>query len=86
MSFKRLLAPMLGTCQRIIAGNIKFIKANFVQEHINAAQVVGGDIHLLAIKTIAHRILAQNLRRLQQQGAGAAGRVSKVSVFDTIER
>ena len=77
---------MLGTSERVITSNIKFIKANFVQEHINAAQVVGGDVHLLAIKAVAHRILAQNLRRLQQQGAGATGRVSKVSVFDTIER
>ena len=51
-----------------------------MQKHVDTAQVVGGDIHLLAIKTIAHRILAQNLRRLQQQGAGATGRV--VSLID----
>ena len=55
---KRLLAPMLGTGQCIIAGNIKFIKANFVQKHVDTAQVVGGDIHLLAIKTVTHRVLA----------------------------
>ena len=41
---------------------IEFIKANFVQKHIDAAQVIGGDIHLLTIKAVAHRILAQNLR------------------------
>ena len=66
---------MLGGCKGILACDVELVKADVVEEHIDAAQVVGGDVDLLAEKAVARRIMAQHLHRLQQQGAGAAGRV-----------
>lgn len=77
---------MLRIGERILAGNIKLIKANLMQEHVNTAEVIGSDIDFLTIEAVADSIPAQKLSTFEQQRAGAAGRVSKVSVFDTIER
>lgn len=66
---------MLGGCKGILACDVELVKADVVEEHIDAAQVVGGDVDLLAEKAVARRIMAQHLHRLQQQRAGAAGGV-----------
>ena len=66
---------MLGGCKGILACDVELVKADVVEEHIDAAQVVGGDVDLLAEKAVAHPVVTQYLHRLQQQGAGAAGRV-----------
>ena len=77
---------MLGGCKGILACDVELVKADVVEEHIDAAQVVGGDVDLLAEKAVARRIMAQHLHRLQQQGAGAAGRVYVPTDFDTKEK
>ena len=47
-----------------------------VKEHIDAAEVVGGDVHLLTIERYLLRLLsAEHLDELKQQGARTAGRV-----------
>ena len=66
---------MLGRNQRILMRNIEFIKINIVQEHIDTAQVVGRQVDFLPEEALTDILFAQNLRRFQQQGAGAAGRV-----------
>ena len=72
---KGLVVPVLGIGQGILAGYVELVKAYIVEEHIDAAQVVSGDVYLLAVKAVAHCVVAQHLHRLQQQGARAAGRV-----------
>ena len=64
---KGFIIPMLRGGQCIFTGNIKLIKTNIMQEHIDAAQVVGGNIYFLSIKTIADSIFAKNFFRLQEQ-------------------
>ena len=64
---------MLGRNQRILVGDIEFIKINIVQEHIDTAQVVGRQVDFLTEEALPDILFAQNLSRLQQQGA--AGRV-----------
>ena len=66
---------MLGRGQGVLAGDVELVKAHVMEEHIDAAKVVGGDIDLLPEVTELHPVLAQNLGRFQQQRAGAAGRV-----------
>ena len=46
-----------------------------MQEHIDAAEVVSGQVDLLTVEATLDIILAQHFFHLQQQGAGTAGRV-----------
>ena len=66
-----LVVPVLRRGKSVPVGNIELVIVDVVEEHIDAAQVVGGD--LLAIKPLAHMVAAQYLGGLQQQGAGPAG-------------
>ena len=66
---------MLGSGEGVLAGDVEFVKADVVEEHIDSAQVVGGDIDFLPIEAVAHPLMPQHLHRFQQQRAGAAGRV-----------
>lgn len=75
--------PVLGVGQGILTSNIKLVKADVVEEHVDTAQVVGGDIDLLAVEAVADSVTAQHLHSLQQQRAGAAGGVYKDVIFDT---
>ena len=53
----------------------ELVKFNIMQEHIDAAKVVGGQVDFLAIEAPLNIVLAQHLFHLQQQRAGTAGRV-----------
>ena len=66
---------MLGRNQCILVGDVELIKINIVQEHIDTAQVVGRQVDFLAEEALTDVFFAQNLSRLQQQRARAAGRV-----------
>lgn len=57
--FKGVIVPMLGECQRVLTGNIKFVETQIMQKHIDAAQVVGGNVDFLTIKTVADGVSAQ---------------------------
>ena len=81
--FKGLIIPMQRIGQRVIAGDVKLIVAHIMQEHIDAAQVIGGDVDFLPVVADTDALRPQNLGGLQQQGARAAGRVYKNAVFDT---
>lgn len=69
---KGLVVPVLRGDQRILPHDVKFVKVNIVQEHIDAAEVVGGQVDLLPEKAPLDIVLAQHLFHLQQQRAGAA--------------
>jgi hypothetical protein len=64
---KRLVVPVERIGQRVAVSDVEFIVINVVQEHIDAAQVVGGDVDLLPKKALAYIVLAKNLRKFQQQ-------------------
>ena len=66
---------MLRIGQRVLTGNVEFVKFNVVQEHIDAAQVVRCDVDFLSKEAVAHGIPSQHLFCLQQQRTGTAGRV-----------
>ncbi len=72
---KELVVPVLRGDQRILPHDVEFIKLNVVQEHIDAAEVVDGQVDLLPEKAPLDVVLAQHLFHLQQQRTGAAGGV-----------
>ena len=51
---------MLRCDQRIITGNVKLIKANIMQKHIDTAKIVSRDIDFLPVKAISDGISAQS--------------------------
>ncbi len=68
---KGFIIPTLRCGQRVLAGNVKLIKTNIMQEHIDTAEVVCRDIDFLSIKAVSDGISAQNLLRFQKQRARA---------------
>ena len=66
---------MLRIGQRVLTGNVEFVKFDVVQKHIDAAQVVRCDVNFLSKEAVAHGIPSQHLFCLQQQRTGTAGRI-----------
>lgn len=81
---KRLVVPVFGVGEGVPVGNVKLVIVNVVEEHVDPAEVVGGQVDLLAKETLAHHIPAQDLGSLQQQGAGPAGGVRCHTEIDTM--
>lgn len=48
---KRFVVPMLRTDQRVIVSDVKFVKADVVQKHFDAAEVVGRQVDFMSEKT-----------------------------------
>lgn len=61
--FKGFIIPMSGFGQRIAMGNIKFVVADIMKEHIDTAEVVGGDIDFLAKESLTDIFLADEFSR-----------------------
>ena len=57
-----------------------------MQEHIDAAKVIGGQVNFLAEEATLNVVLTQNLFYLQQQRTRTTGRVYVPTDFDTIEK
>ena len=72
---ERLLVPVLRLGERVTQGDVEVGVVDAVQEHVNAAQVVGGQVDLLPEVALAHTTLAKHLPELQQQRARTARRV-----------
>ena len=71
--------------QRVAVANIEIGIVDVVQEHVYAAQVVGGDVQLLSEEAFLHIVLAENLGKLQQQRTRAASRVvNLVDIFASV--
>ena len=64
---------MLRAEQSIFPHDAEFVKLDVMQEHIDAAEVVSGQVDLLPIEATLDIVLAQQFFHLQQQGAGTAG-------------
>lgn len=65
--FEGFIIPMLRTDQRIFTGDVEFIKADIMQEHIDAAEIVRRDIDFLPVEAIADRISSQHLFGFQKE-------------------
>ena len=74
---------MLRAEQSVLPDNAELIELDVMQEHIDAAEVVSGQVDLLTVEASLDIILAQHFFHLQQQRTGAAGRVYKDVIFDT---
>ena len=58
---KGFVVPVLGRGLGVLADNVELVKANIVEEHIDAAKVVGGDVDFLPEVAELHPVLAQHL-------------------------
>ena len=66
---------MVGRGQCVAAVDVKLVVVDVVQEHVDAAKVVSGDVDFLPKEAHTYVLLAQQLGKLQQQGTRTAGRV-----------
>ena len=66
---------MLRAEQSVLPDNAELIELDVMQEHIDAAEVVSGQVDLLTVEATLDIVLAQHFFHLQQQGAGTAGGV-----------
>ena len=65
--FEGFIIPMLRTDQRIFTGDVEFVKADIMQEHIDAAEIVRCDIDFLPIEAITNGVFAQHLFGFQKE-------------------
>ena len=49
-----LVVPVGGVLERILADEIELIEIDVVQEHVDARQIVGGEVDLLPEEAVAH--------------------------------
>lgn len=64
---ERLEVPVCRVRQRIAQRNVELGKVHSVQEHINPAQVIGGEVDFLTKEALFHIFQTQDFRELQQQ-------------------
>ena len=64
---------MLRMQQSIPVGNIKLIIANIMQEHIDTAKVVRGQVEFLAKETLTDIPFTEDFCRFQKQRTRTAG-------------
>ena len=72
---------MLRIDQRVSPGNVKLVIINVVQEHIDTAKIVVRQIDLLSEETLPDIVLAEDLRKFQQQRSASASRVINLVDF-----
>ena len=56
-------------------GDVELLVGHVVEEHVDAREVVGGQVDLLTVEPLPHLAVAEHLRELQQQRPGPAGGV-----------
>ena len=62
---ERLIVPVLRVCQRVPTCDVEVIKIDVVQEHIDAAEVVGGDIDLLPVEAVPHVVFPKDFCKFE---------------------
>ena len=72
---ERLIVPVRRVGQRVAVGDVELLVVDVVQEHVDPAQVIGGQIDLLTEEPPPHILLAEHLGELQQQRPRPARRV-----------
>lgn len=66
---------MLGADERVLIGNIELVVANIMEEHIDAAEVIGGQVNLLPKEALPDILFTENSCRFEKQRTGTAGGV-----------
>ena len=75
MASKGSSSQCWGVQERVAASDVEVAEVDVVQEHVDAGEVIGRGVDLLAKEALPHVLGAQELRELEQQRARAAGRV-----------
>ena len=57
---ERLVIPVLRADEGVLVGDIELVKADIVQEHIDAAEVVGGEVDLLTVEALTDVVFAED--------------------------
>lgn len=70
-----LVVKVHGVGERVPASDAELVEVHVMQEHVDAAEVVGGGVYLLAEEALLDAVCPQDLGKLEQQGARAARRV-----------
>src|SRR5665648_16092 len=70
---KWLIIPMHWVSQRVSIANVELVIIDVMQEHINSAKIVGGNVDFLPIEPLPNVLLAENLGKVQQQRTGTTG-------------
>ena len=65
---KRFIVPVLRVFKGIAEGNVELIVSNVVEEHIDATEVVCGDVDLLSIEALSHLVVSKDFGSLQEEG------------------
>ena len=72
---------MLRLGQRILAGDVELRKLHVMQEHIDTAEVVSGDVDFLSKVAKPHAVFPKDALRFQEERTGTAGRVINLVDF-----
>ncbi len=62
---KGLITPMHGMSQRIPMRDIELVVVDIMQEHIDATEVIGGDVYFLSVEAQTDVLLAENFGELE---------------------
>ena len=66
---ERFVIPVRRIGQRVAVGDVELLVVHIVQEHVDAAQVVGGQVDFLPVEPLTYCIVAQDFGEVQQQRA-----------------
>ncbi len=80
---ERLLVPVHGVGEGIAEGDVEAVEVDVVQEHVDPREVKRGQVDFLAEEALAHVVLAEDLRELEEERAGATRRVADRIRLDT---
>ena len=67
--------PVRGVGECVAVGDVELFVIYVVQEHVDPAQVEGGEVNFLPVEALPHVVVAQYLGEFEQQRARAAGGV-----------
>ena len=73
--FEGFEAFVLGVEEGVAEGDVELIVADIVEEHVDAAEVVGGEVDFLPKEALADVVFAEDFGEVEQERAGPAGGV-----------
>lgn len=73
--FERLIIPVRRVDEGVAVGEVELLVVDVVQEHVDAGEVVSGQVDFLAVEPLTHIAFTKDLVELQQQGPGTDSRV-----------
>ena len=52
--------------QKVLETNIKLVKIDVMQEHVNSTQVIGSNINFLSVEPLPHVFFSEYFSKIQQ--------------------